>query len=151
MFKADVDLRNYLVGNTSPPDSVIDVPFSQNQVFIGAFPDFTEANEDVLVRIRLISAVPNTKWLRDEIQLAVSVMGADRSTYVQTQDLIYSIFNTLLASNRVENDDHVYFQFGSTSGPRFVGYQDNSKPLFDSIVTLYVDGLEDRFNRKTLY
>lgn len=151
MFKADVDLRNYLVGNTSPPDSVIDVPFNAGQFYLGAFPDFTEVNQDVLVRVRLLATVPNAKWLRDEVSVAFSVMGADRSKYVQTQDLSYSIFNTLLASNRVENDDHVYFQFGANSGPRFVGYQDNSKPLFDSVINLYVDGLEDRFNRKTLY
>lgn len=151
MFRADLDIRNYLVGNTVAPDTVIDIPFQPNQFFLGAFPEFTDTQEDVIVRVKLINNQPNTKWLRDEVVLAISVMGRGRGQYVEAENLIYSIFNTLIASKNIENDDHVYFQFGSNSGPRFVGYQDNSKPLFDSIITLYVDGLVDKFNRKTLY
>lgn len=151
MFRVDVDIINYLVGNTVAPDSVISVPFNNQQIFAGAIPDFSEASQDVLASISLVSNVPNTKWLRDRAVISITTMGRGRGQYVEAETLLYDIFNTLLGSNNIEMDDHILFQFGSSSGPRFMGYQDNSKPVFDATISLYVDGIVDKFNRKTIY
>jgi hypothetical protein len=146
-------LTDYLTGNTSSPDSVISQPFTQNLFVIGTMRDFSDVDETyngVQVISRIIGNNPNPKWLRDFYTIAVQVIGKDRSKYIECENLIHDIFDTLHGSDNLIFGNSAYFQFTSDEGPYFVSYYEDSMPLFTFILRFYVDGLEDKNNRKAL-
>ena len=146
-------LTDYLTGNTVSPDSVISQPFDSNLFVIGTMRDFADVNESyngIQVVSRIVSINPNPKWLRDFYSIAIQVIGKDRSKYIECEDLIHEIFSTLHSSDNLIFGNSAYFQFTSDEGPHFVAYYEDSMPLFTSILQFYVDGLEDKNNRKAL-
>lgn len=144
------DLREYLGGITLPPDSVITSPFDVNQVFLGAIREFVQGMPDVQVVIREVSGKPNPKWMRDEWIVGVQTLGKDASKYMECENTLGEIVHSLVGSPTVYIGDRAYVQFGSNQLPMFVGYLDNSKPLFSATITFVVEGLEDKYNRKAL-
>jgi len=149
----DGDLVNYLIGNTSVPDSVIATPFNRHQIFVGAMVedvDLHSSANGVQAYLKKIIGVANSRWLRDEWQIDIGALGSNRSKYQATETLITNIVHTLLGHPTLYIGDTAYVQFNATFLPRFVGYYEGSKPLFNARITLVAEGLVDKFNREKM-
>lgn len=150
MYNVDSGLRRYLVGDTVAPESIITTPYDANQIKLGSLPDRFDSGLEVACSIEIINYTPNPKWLRDDVRVGIKTLGADASKYLQSRDLIFNIFNELLGGPNLYIEDSVYFQFTSGNAPTFVGYREDSKPLFSATLDFVVDGKNDLFNRKAL-
>jgi hypothetical protein len=98
----------------------------------------------------MIATNPNPKWLRDFYTISLQTIGEDRSKYVEAEDLLHEVFETLHSSSNLYFGDSAYFQFTSDEGPHFAAYLENSMPMFNAVLQFYVDGLVDKNNRKAL-
>lgn len=146
-------LSNYLTGNTTSPDSVITQPFDSNIFVVGTMRDFTEIGSEydrVQFVTQMISTNPNPKWLRDFYTISLQTIGEDRSRYIESEDLLHEVFETLHSSPTLTFGDSAYFQFTSDEGPHFAAYLENSMPMFNAVLQFYVDGLVDKNNREAL-
>lgn len=149
----DGDLVRYLIGDTQAPDSVIVTPFNPNQVFIGALiedVDLHPSCDGVQIALKKLIGSANSKWLRDQWTLEINAIGSNRSKYQATETLIYNTVHTLLGHSTIRIGDTAYVQFNATFLPRFVGYYEGSKPLFNATLTVVAEGLVDKFNREAL-
>lgn len=146
-------LTNYLTGNTSSPDSVISQPFTSNVIVIGTMRDFAEIEATynrVQFVFQMIATNPNPKWLRDFYTISLQTIGEDRSKYIEAENLLHEVFETLHSSPTLTFGDSAYFQFTSDEGPHFAAYLENSMPMFNAVLQFYVDGLVDKNNREAL-
>lgn len=154
MFNSVVhDLRSYLAGLTTNPDSVIVSSFNKDRIVVGSIREFNElptSANGVQVVLREASGIANPKWVRDEWTVSIQVIGENRAKYSECEALIGEVTFTLVGSNTRYIGDRAYVQFGSRQLPQFVGYLDNSKPLFSSTVSFVVEGLSDEYNRQAL-
>lgn len=149
----DDDLVQYLIGETTSPDSVIDTPFSEHQIFVGALiedVDLHSSANGVQVALKKMIGSANSKWLRDQWTLEINAIGSNREKYRDTETLITNVVYTLLGHPTIYIGDTAYLQFNATFLPRFVGYYEGSKPLFNSTMTVVAEGLVDKFNREAL-
>lgn len=149
----DDDLVRYLIGDTVAPDSVIATPFSSRQLFVGALVedvDLHPSANGVQAALKKTIGSANSKWLRDQWSLDVNAIGSDRSKYRDTETLITNIVHTLLGHPTIYIGDVAYLQFNATFLPRFIGYYEGSKPLFNSTLTIVAEGLVNKFNREKL-
>lgn len=147
------DLRNYLVGATVSPDSVITTPFNQHQIFVGTIKGFSEISPSangLQVLIQEAGGVANPKWVRDSWTVSIQAIGENRTKYMQCEELLRDVIHTLIGSPTRYIGDRAYVQFSSNQLPQFVGYLDNSRPLFSSTIGFVVEGLKDEYNRKAL-
>lgn len=78
----------------------------------------------------------NPRWARDEYVMSFQVFGADRGQFNPCKQKIWEIFNKFVGRDTFTIGDYSYMQFNSTNAPTFVGYQENSKPLFTCSVSL---------------
>lgn len=147
------DLRSYLAGLTTSPDSVIAAPFNVDQIFVGTLREFDEvaasANGVQLV-IREGTAQANPKWVRDSWVVSLQVLGVDRSKYMECEQLLGEVAHSLIGSPTLFIGQRAYVQFSSNQLPQFVGYLDNSRPIFSATLSFVVEGLQDEYNRKAL-
>ena len=147
------DIRDYLGGSTSSPDSVINTPFDPNRIYVGVMREFNEvpaSANGVQVVLREGSAQANPKWVRDSWTVSIQVIGADRSKYMECEQLIGEITHSLIGVPTRYIGDRAFVQFSSNQLPQFVGYFSNSKPIFSSTISFVVEGLSDEYNRKAL-
>lgn len=147
------DLRDYLGGLTVSPNSVITTPLNAEAIFVGVMREFDEVPESangVQLVVREASAIANPKWLRDSWIVSLQVVGANRGKYMACEQLIGEATHSLIGSPTRYIGDRAYVQFTSNQLPQFVGYFDNSKPIFSSTVSFVVEGLTDQYNRKAL-
>ena len=145
------DLRDYLGGITTSPDSVIATPFDPNLIVVGNLREFDEVNSNgVQVILKEASGSANPKWLRDSWTVSIQVAGVDRSTYMQCEQLLGEVTHSLIGSPTLFIGDRAYVQFSSNQLPQFVGYLDNSVPIFSSAISFIVEGMVDEYNRKAL-
>lgn len=149
----DDDLVRYLIGDTEAPDSVIDTPFNAGQIYVGALvedEDLSPTADGVQASLKKMIGQANSRWLRDQWTLDVNAIGSDRSKYRDVEALITNIVHTLLGHSTIYIGDVAYLQFNATFLPRFIGYYEGSKPLFNSTLTVVAEGLVDKFNRSAL-
>jgi len=144
------DLRKYLGGLTVPPDSVMAVPFDSSRVLTGSLQEFREGFDGLQIVLREASGVANPRWLRDYWTVSIQVIGENRSKYEEAEQLIGEVTFSLVGSDTVYVGDRAFVQFTSNQLPQFIGYLDNSKPLFSSTISFVVEGLKDEYNRKAL-
>lgn len=147
------DLRRYLSGLTTSPDSVIASMFEEQHFMLGAMREFQDLGADangVQVVLKESTGIANSKWLRDEWFISVQAVGQDRGKYKQCEDLIHGVFNSLLGSDTLYLGDRAYVQMNSDDMPRFVGYLENSMPIFTASLNFVVEGLTDIHNREAL-
>ena len=146
------DLREYLAGTTSTPDTVIDTPFDGDKIIIGALQRFgpNRGFDGVQVVLREASGIANPKWLRDSWTVSIQVIGENSTKYKECEELIGAITFSLVGSNTIYIGNRAYVLITSNQLPQFVGYLDNSKPLFSSTIDFIVEGLTDEYNRQAL-
>lgn len=146
------DLRDYLAGLTTAPDTVIDDPFNGDQIVLGVLQQFDQNPNfnGIQVILKEVNGVANPKWLRDAWTVSIQVIGENSAKYSECESLIGDITFALVGSNTVYVGNRAYVQLSSSQLPQFVGYLDNSKPLFSSTIDFIVEGLTDEYNRKAL-
>lgn len=146
------DLRNYLGGLTSAPDTVIGTPFEADQILLGALQTF-DSNPNfngLQVILKEASGIANPKWLRDSWTVSIQVIGENSAKYSECESLIGEVTFALVGSNTIYIGNRAFVQITSNQLPQFVGYLDNSKPLFSSTIDFVVEGLTDEYNRTAL-
>lgn len=150
-FKSVVqDMRNYLGGLTLAPDSVNTDPIDPAHIVIGMKQQFASRHNGIQVVLNVAAAIANPKWLRDEYTLSIQVYGQD-STYIQQcEQMIDKAVKSLLGVPTRYINDSAYVQFNSSQLPAFVGYLDNSIPIYSATVSFVVEGLTDETYRKAL-
>lgn len=147
------DLRDYLVGATSSPDSVIETPFNINQIFVGSIREFSEVSPSangLQVVLQEAGGIANPKWVRDSWTVSIQAIGENRAKYIECEQLLTGIVHSLIGAPTRYIGDRAYVQLSSDQLPMFVGYLDNSKPLFSSTISFVTEGLKDEYNRKAL-
>lgn len=147
------DLRSYLAGLTTSPDSVIATPFNESQIFVGLMREFDEvasSADGLQLVLREASSIANPKWIRDQWTVGLQMVGVDRSRYMACEQLIGEVLHSLIGSPTRYIGDRAYVQFTSNQLPQFVGHLSDSKPVFSATVSFIVEGLVDEFNRKAL-
>jgi hypothetical protein len=144
------DLREYLGGITNAPDSVIDVAIPIKHIVVGGLQQWLPKYDSIQVILKEISGIANPKWLRDEWTIGVQVIGEDRANYMDCESILGDVIYSLVGSNTIYIADRAYVQITSNQLPQFVGYLDNSRPVFSSTLNFVVEGLTDEYNRKAL-
>lgn len=144
------DLRDYLSGFTTAPDTVIETPFEGDQIITGAMQEFRPSFNGLQVILKEASGIANPKWLRDSWTVSIQVIGENSAKYSECESLIGDVTFTLVGSNTIYVGNRAFVQMTSNQLPQFVGYLDNSKPLFSSTINFVVEGLTDEYNRKAL-
>lgn len=146
------DLRNYLGGLTSSPDSIITTPIPSKHIVLGNLQQFYAGNnfEGAQIILKEIIGDANPKWVRDEWSVSVQVIGENRSKYDTCEALIGETIFSMLGSGSIYIGDRVYVHMKSNQLPRFVGHLDNSKPVFSATLDFVVEGVKDEYNRKAM-
>lgn len=138
------DLAAYLL-------TVFPTKLSQNNVRLDAAEIFNNLpNQTTQVVFRRITDVPNPKWARDEVTIAIQVMGKDKSRKLEASDLIWDITNHITAMDNLVTGDRTLFQIRCLSQPTFLDYQDNTVPVFTATFNYYVEYDNGVGNRKEL-
>ena len=120
------------------------------QVFVDHAPIIENLNVDFYTVVRLVAGVPNPRWARDNITVAIQVMGANQSQLITCRDQIWNIYNHLLGADNIEQDGYTYFQFTSQEIPNFVGYLENAKPLYTSSISFVREAQTKEGNRDVI-
>lgn len=146
------DLRDYLGGLTAAPDTVIAEAFNPDQIVVGGIQEFTPYTNfnGTQVVLQGVNGAANPKWLRDSWIISIQVIGEDRGKYAECEALLAEIVFSLVGSNTIYIGNRAYVQMSSNQLPQFIGYLDNSQPIFSSTITFVVEGLTDEYNRKAL-
>lgn len=146
------DLRDYIGGQTVSPDSVIINPLPVNHILVGSSQPFSSGNnfEGVQIILKEVMGEPNPKWVRDSWIVSVQALGEDRSKFMKCEDLIGSVIFNMVGNGPLYIGDRVYVQMSSNQLPKFVGYLDNSKPMFSATLDFVVEGTKDDYNRKAM-
>ncbi len=147
------DLVDYLTGQTTAPDAVITVPFNVNQLLIGNIVEdnrLAPAANGLQVAFKLRISSANAKWMRDDYSIEIISAGNNAGKYLEAEDLLLRIFHTLLGIPSFIVNDKAFVHFNSNSVPRFVGYLDDTRPVFATNMSFVVEGLTDKFNRTAI-
>lgn len=134
------DMANYLVTQNIVPTGMI---------FVNALPDFqtVSSNIDYMACVKVVNGSANPKWLRDMWVLSFQVLGRTKDQSETAEKKTWEIFNKLLGSNNITVSNQIYLQFNSAMMPSFIGYLDNSQPLYSCHIQFVVEGLDDVGNR----
>lgn len=103
------------------------------QVFVDHAPDISEVktNPDYITCIRMVSGNSNPKWMRDEVNIVIQVIGATKNKLSDVRDHAYSVYNKLLGAYNINLNGYIYYRFISNSGmPVLATYLDGEKPLY---------------------
>jgi hypothetical protein len=144
------DLREYLGGVTTSPDSVIQSPIPLKHIVVGGLQPWLPKYDNLQVILKEVVGIANPYWLRDTWTIGVQVIGEDRGNYMECESLIGDVIYSLVGSNTLYIEDRAYVQITSNQLPQFVGYLDNSRPVFSATLNFVVEGLTDEYNRKAL-
>lgn len=124
---------------------------ASDQIYFDFLPDpSTNANYNVIATVVQTGGSSNPRWLRDEVFLSIQVMGKSRSDTEASRNKIWELYNALIGRNTFQVGDYVYTQFNSTTIPTFVGYQDNSKPLYTCSISVVREAQVKEGNREPL-
>lgn len=119
-------------------------------IFAYELPDPTSVNKNFTIALIQTAGNSNPRYTRDNIFLTIQVMGKDRGQMDICRNKIYDLYNALLGRSSFEKDNYTYLQFNSTNMPTFVGYQENSKPLFTCSLSLVRESLVSEGNREPI-
>jgi len=109
--------------------------------------DPLKAGKPYFVNILQDSGTSNPRWARDNFLFTFQIMGADRSQMNAVRQKIWEIYNFFVGKPSFVIGDYAYMQFNSINAPTFVGYQENSKPLFTCSVSLVRESQVQEGNR----
>lgn len=125
---------------------------SQEQIYFDFLPDPQTAygNPNIVATVLQTGGNSNPRWLRDEIFLSIQVIGKDRNQVGECRNKIWELYNALLGRPTFIKGDYAYLQFNSVNTPTFVGYQENSKPLFTCSISLVRESQVKEGNRDPL-
>ena len=135
------DIRQYLID-----ENVVE----ESHLFAYEMPDTSITGNDYNATLLEVSRNPNPRYTRDEVVISIQVMGGSRGNMRLAQETINNIFNKLLGNSTIYVGTNAYYQFNSTSAPRLVGYQDNSKPFFTCSLSLVRESTVDEGNRNII-
>ena len=137
------DMANYLVTENVIPTGMI---------FVNALPDFqvVSADIDYMACVKVVNGSANPKWLRDTWVLSFQVLGRTIADSQTAEEKCWDVFNKILGSNNITIDNQVYLQFNSSMMPSFMGYLDNSQPLYACHIELVAEGITAIGNREPL-
>lgn len=119
-------------------------------IFAYELPDPKQLDKNFTIALLQTGGASNPRYTRDNINLVIQVMGSDRSQMDICRNKIYDLYNALLGRSSFEKDNYTYLQFNSTNMPTFVGYQENSKPLFTCSLSLVRESLVSEGNREPI-
>lgn len=135
------DLRTVLISeNLAEP----------NQIFFDFLPDPNQVNQDLVYSLIMTAGTSSPRWARDEVFISIRVACKDRSMTAQGRNKIWEVYNALLGRNHFQVGNYVYTQFNSVQIPTFVGYQENSRPLYTCSISLVRESQVVEGNRQPL-
>ena len=135
------DLASYLLTVFPSKLSQSNVRFDSAEIFNNL------PNQNTQVVFIRISDVPNAKWARDEVTIAIQVLGKDASKKLEASNLIWDINNHITAMDNLVTGDRTLFQVRCLSQPTFLGFRDNTTPVFTAsynYIVEYDNGIGNR-------
>lgn len=157
MYSPADDLTKYLLGETDPlsNESVIAQPVdtSDTSVFIGGHVPFDQIQDESITQQLVVSVstgTPNPRWVRDEWFINFKTLGRDKSYRENCQTLINKVVDEFLGKSETRIGNKLYLQFTFSELPSFVGFSDDTMPIYSATLYVVVEGLEDEFNRSAL-
>lgn len=157
MYNPEDDLARYLLGETDAifGESVINTPIdtTDTAVFIGGYVPFNEIQNELITQQLIVSVstgTPNPRWLRDEWFINFRTVGRDKSYRQNCQTLINKVVDEFLGKSETKIENRLYLQFTFSELPSFVGFSDDTMPIYSATLYVVVEGLEDEFNRSAL-
>lgn len=123
---------------------------NQGSVFVDFHPDLSTISTDFITLVRMVAAVPNPRWARDNITVTIQVAGQKQQNLIQCRNHIWEVFNKLLGSPNLDLDGYTYFQFTSQEMPNLVGYLENGQPLYTASVSFVREAQTKEGNRDVI-
>lgn len=124
---------------------------TSSQIYFDFLPDASTVSDTNFVSTVIqTGGNSNPRWLRDDIFLTIQVMGKDRSTTEESRNKIWEMYNALVGRPTFQLGNYVYTQFNSVNIPTFVGYQENSKPLYTCSISVVREAQVKEGNRDPL-
>ena len=146
-------MSNYAHPSDVLADILIDDGLLENgNVFVDNRPEWTSVNPDydVITILRMTTAQPNPRWLRDTITCTIQVMGRTNQDQLEARNHTWDVFNKLLGRDTFTRDNYTYLQFVSQEMPTFVGYLENGTPLYTCSITFVREAQVKEGNRDVL-
>lgn len=124
---------------------------TMGEIFVDNIPSKKElkSNPDYILVVRMLTGVPNPRWLRDDITVSLQVINYKRSTLTQARDYLWGVYNKLLGAYNIELNGYTYFQFTSQEMPNLVSI-DSETSLYTSSLSFVREAQTKEGNRDVI-